>query len=319
MGVDGDASAIPGGAMSDEMGQTPTKNGGRGQAFVGIALAVLVASLVVVLFAQLRSSTASTDASARYAPAGVANPSDLVGVWWPRGRDSLDGRLLAVGAGEFAVFDDFCKADGSWRASSSGLMSTFYTSSGSGQCDGVFDVSDGWFAGITWFVVKEDRVELLSASGKTVLTLEPAEQSSTKMLDGLAQKFPAEKPVAPLPAGFEVPSTEQLVDVRWLPLDVPVGHQGAGADRAFAEFSGNGYWQASDGCNGQRGSWALHPDTGEWLATSGFSTLMGCANVPVAETVTGAAAVGLDGEQLVFFGAGGDEMDRFAPEPAPVG
>ncbi len=308
--------------MSDERGDAPTTNGGRSQAVVGIALAVVVASVVllfVLLFVQLRSSTASSDASARYAPTNVANPSDLVGVWWPRGRDSLDGRLLAVGAGEFAVFDDFCQADGSWRASGSGLISTFYTNSGSGQCDGILDVSDSWFSGITWFVAADDRVELLNASGETVLTLEPASQSSSKMLDGFDLKFPDQQPVAALPGGVEVPTFEQLVDIRWLPLDVPPVRKSANSGQAFAEFSADGYWAGSDGCNGQRGSWALHPETGEWLATSGVSTQIGCSNVPIAEMVVGATAVGLDGDELVLFDARGDETARFAPEPLPSG
>jgi hypothetical protein len=303
--------------VSEETGEVPAGRRSRWRILAGIAIAVTVACVGVLAFAQVRDGRGSTDATGRYVPSDVADPSDLVGVWWLRGRDSLDGRLLAIGVGEFAMFDDFCKAEGTWRASSSGLVATFYTDGGSGQCDGLIEASDAWFADISWFATKDDRVELLNVSGETVLTLEPAPDLPAEELD-TSGRYPRAEPVAPLPPEVQVPTSEQLVDVRWLPLDSAGGLGGSAngdgdeADQAFAEFADDNYWEGSDGCNGQAGSWALHPGTGEWLATSGASTDKGCKNYPVAEEITGSAAVGIDGDELVFFDADGTEIGRYA-------
>ncbi|HVQ89200.1 MAG TPA: META domain-containing protein [Actinomycetes bacterium] len=66
----------------------------------------------------------------------------------------------------------------------------------------------------------------------------------------------------------------------------------------------------SDGCNGVGGGWAGDPETGELLATTGVSTLMGCDNVNVA-AIGGARSVGLDDDVLVFIDEQGHELMRF--------
>ena len=51
--------------------------------------------------------------------------------------------------------------------------------------------------------------------------------------------------------------------------------------------------------------------TGEWLAGIGAQTEIGCENVAVSGMVGPARAVGLDGEELVFYATDGTEIGRF--------
>ncbi len=291
--------------------------------WASLAALVVIVALGVVAFAQARDDTAEPTGQA-FVPANLSDPADLVGAWWPQGRASLEGWLVTISpTSEFAVFSDSCAVDGMWRGSTSGLV-TFYPYAAGGECDGVLNASNEWFAGVSWLTVYDDRLELLDTTGEVLLTLTAAPDRSTwpesthessYLLRALDDPYPYPDPVTELPSGVEVPVVPELVDIRWKPLDMPATQPDRivdeSADKAFVQFATEGYWEGSDGCNGQWGTWALHPDTGEWLATSGVSTLMGCSNVSVAELVTGSRAVGLDGDELVFYATDGTEVGRF--------
>ncbi|MBC3190502.1 META domain-containing protein [Pseudonocardia sp. C8] len=103
------------------------------------------------------------------------------------------------------------------------------------------------------------------------------------------------------------PATAADLVGRWYPAD------GTAQGRAFAEFTADGGWTGSDGCNGQRGTWTVRPD-GTFAGTAGPSTLIGCENVPIAFWISGGARAEIDGEALVLRDGAGAELGRMVPE-----
>jgi hypothetical protein len=188
-----------------------------------------------------------------------------------------------------------------------------------GKCQLLEDQS-WWKPQVAWFQSQGSTQRLLDADGTVVVTLTPGPAPEDLPADALDDidldaAYPTPELPPPLPAGVRAPSEQDLVGTRWKPLDVPSsGEPGSeqSADKAFAKFFDDGTWRGSDGCNGQGGTWALNPQTGEWLAVGGATTLIGCANVDVNGAVNGASAVGMDGEELVFYDARGNENGRFA-------
>jgi hypothetical protein len=89
----------------------------------------------------------------------------------------------------------------------------------------------------------------------------------------------------------------------WLPAD------GQAGGRAFVTLETDGTWTGSDGCNGTKGTWRSGPD-GEFAATSGPSTKIGCENVPIASWLADATSAELDGGTLVLRDASGAETAR---------
>ncbi len=117
-----------------------------------------------------------------------------------------------------------------------------------------------------------------------------------------------------LPEGVVAPTVEELIDGRWLPEGTESSDEWSEADRPHASFLASGRWRGSDGCNGLGGTWSLDEVTGQWLSSNGGQTEIGCNNVDVATMVAVAVAVGLDGDDLVFFDDKGVEIGRFVQE-----
>jgi heat shock protein HslJ len=92
----------------------------------------------------------------------------------------------------------------------------------------------------------------------------------------------------------------------WLPSD------GQAGGRAFVELGADGHWTGSDGCNHTKGTWRSGPD-GEFVATSGPSTRIGCENVPIATWLADATHAEFDGGSLVLRDATGAETGRLVP------
>ncbi|WP_255678273.1 META domain-containing protein [Pseudonocardia sp. ICBG1142] len=72
---------------------------------------------------------------------------------------------------------------------------------------------------------------------------------------------------------------QQALLGRWTPTNDTT------AGRAFVEFTDNGHWTGSDGCNTLHGTWAVHTD-GVFTATADPTTLLACENVPIADWLT---------------------------------
>jgi hypothetical protein len=75
------------------------------------------------------------------------------------------------------------------------------------------------------------------------------------------------------------------------------------------QFSEDGTWRGTDGCNGQSGRWSVGPDGG-FEASSNTSTFIGCGNVGVGLWLALARAAVLDGEVLVLRDAKGAVTGR---------
>ncbi|MGC4862876.1 META domain-containing protein [Micromonospora sp. DT41] len=114
----------------------------------------------------------------------------------------------------------------------------------------------------------------------------------------------ARAPAVALPATL-VPADQRQPIGRWAPKS---GHKAA-----YLEFTADGEWHGSDGCNDQSGRWITAAD-GTLLATARAATLAFCADsVPIEQWVTTARRAGLDGKALVLLNAHGDETGRLSP------
>jgi hypothetical protein len=74
-------------------------------------------------------------------------------------------------------------------------------------------------------------------------------------------------------------------------------------------FASDGSWSGSDGCNGQGGRWRLGTG-GDLVTTTGPSTQIGCAGVPVGGWMARARQAGLAGKTLVLLDGTGHEIGR---------
>jgi hypothetical protein len=102
------------------------------------------------------------------------------------------------------------------------------------------------------------------------------------------------------------PATSADLVGSWLPAD------GQAGGRAFVRLEPGGQWTGSDGCNNTKGTWRSGPD-GEFAATSGPSTLIGCANVPIATWLADATSAEIDRDTLVLRDPSGAETGRLVP------
>ncbi|WDZ84059.1 META domain-containing protein [Micromonospora cathayae] len=111
-------------------------------------------------------------------------------------------------------------------------------------------------------------------------------------------------PAVPLPAAL-TPVDPQRLAGRWVPTR---GHRGA-----YLEFTADGGWRGSDGCNDQNGRW-ITADGGTLLATAGAVTLAACAaRVPVGYWLWEGRRAGFDGDTLVLLDGRGTETGRLHP------
>ncbi len=137
-------------------------------------------------------------------------------------------------------------------------------------------------------------------------------QRDDDLTEALAEPYVPPKGTIGLPDGMVPPTPEQLTSGRWVPASGSANEPGS-PDQSYAEFVSSGSWSGSDGCNGQGGSWSLDSQTGEWLASAGPQTLIGCDNVDVAGILTSARTVAIEEGQLVFYDAKGQQNGRLAP------
>ncbi|MEV1320090.1 META domain-containing protein [Micromonospora arborensis] len=111
-------------------------------------------------------------------------------------------------------------------------------------------------------------------------------------------------PAVALPATL-VPAGQRQPVGRWVPAS---GHKAA-----YVEFTADGEWHGSDGCNDESGRW-IAAAGGTLLACARPITLAVCAeSVPIGQWVTTTRRAGLDGEVLVLLDAQGDETGRLSP------
>jgi hypothetical protein len=243
-----------------------------------------------------------------------ADPSALIGIWTLADAGADSGKILRLAAGDLRLWRSCGSLMGSWRADAAGLF--IADVHGSSGCPLSADPTPDWLRRVTAFRADGDDRLLLDAQGQPVARLAPggkppqdpnlasSEAEPPKVTDEIRQAF---APAAPLPAGLAAADRQRLLG-RWEPAQGRAGSP----KPAYLEFTDDGAWRGSDGCNGQGGRWVAG-DQGALLATSGPSTLIGCDNVPIAGWIADARRAGLDGQALVLVDAQGEELGRLRP------
>ena len=100
----------------------------------------------------------------------------------------------------------------------------------------------------------------------------------------------------------------QALLARWVVAASPSGAPRPQAP--FVQFSQDGAWHGSDGCNRLSGRWSVGPDGGFKATPSGSRTQMGCDYVDLDAWLELAQAAELDGDVLVLRDAKGNEIGR---------
>lgn len=244
---------------------------------------------------------------------GESEAIGLVNLWRVTGAvGEEDPAWLRLDADEFQLWRACGMIMGSWRASDPLFLAA--PSGGMGDCVTTTMPEVEWLESVTGFQVSPDGYDLVDAAGAVVASLsidgapEPipnAAEFYTQPPELTEQVHAAFRAAASLPAGL-TPATDAVLLGRW----VPVAY--AGTTDPHALFEADGTWTGSDGCNGGSGRWVVGAD-GEFLATSGPSTLMACEGALVPSWVAQATTAGINSDGwLLLFDASGTEIGRLA-------
>lgn len=237
----------------------------------------------------------------------------LVNLWRVTGAEGEGERTwLRLDANEFQLWRDCGMINGSWRATDTIFLGEPWGAMGDCATDGMPAVE--WLKQVVGFTATADGYDLVSQDGGVVASLsidggpEPIESAAEffteppEITEEVRAHFRA---AAKLPASLTPASAETLLG-KWVPVAYAVSTD------PHVEFGSNGIWTGSDGCNGGGGRWAVR-ESGEFLATSGPSTLIGCEGAPVPSWVAQASAAGINADGwLLLFDAHGAEIGRLA-------
>lgn len=285
-------------------------------------LGVVVASALVAGCASSSRIAGSVPASpptsqTAAASSFVRSPTDpltLVGSWLLDAPGVAPGTVLRLGDDLF-LFSGCGYLMGSWVADRAGLFV--------GQLDGGDEAcmkgapsrgpTPAWLAKVVAFRPDGAGALLLDSSGAVAATLRPGGHptAGSNLLPSLAdpptvtdQLRMRLAPAAALPAGLVAARPSQLVGY-WVSAASPIL-------RGYAELAADGWWQGSDGANGDGGRWSAAPD-GELVVSAGPSTAVGCGPTKCAAVdfwFSQASRAAFDGSTLVLLDASGKETGR---------
>jgi antitoxin (DNA-binding transcriptional repressor) of toxin-antitoxin stability system len=281
---------------------------------------VAVGMLLVGCAGQVASKPAapgpSSPGTAKTGAGSVgADPAALIGSWALIGVDEDAGVVLRLAPDDaVSLFRRCAEISGVWGADANGLfVAHLFESSVADTSECGPSTTPGWLRRATGFRVERGGPVLVDDRGGLVArllpggtpTVGPNPAPSRVALPEVTGEDRRTSPRATaLPADL-VPAGHDALLGRWVPAIGPRG----GPDPAYVELRDDGEWRGSDGCNGQRGRWVAGP-AGVLLVVSGYSTLMGCDNVPVTNWLSAASWAGLDGEVLVLLDGWGKETGR---------
>lgn len=281
------------------------------------AAAVVVTGLVSVVALSTGSPTGKQHVSlGRPNSVGSQDPTGLVGLWRVT-ADGSTGDSLKLGD-EVTLFQSCGVLDGSWKADSAGDFVAMSYGGDSTCFTGDHQLTPAWLLEATAFRVDGSARELLDVHGAVVARLDPGATPTVNsnrikgyadpptLTPALRQRL--SEPVA-LPDGIQPATAASLVG-HWVPKD--------GDGRAYVDFTENGNFSGSDGCNGSGGRFAVG-DAGHLLALEGGSSLIGCNGVNVPSWAGQAGRAGFDGDELVFYDSTGTVLGRLIRGAAPTG
>ncbi len=291
----------------------------RGSASVEVMKRFVLPAIAVLLLAGCAGDMRDHSVPNPDAPPMFGEPVEgqsaalgLVNLW--RVTDAPgegDATWLRLDAQEFQLWRDCGMVAGSWAATDSLFLGGVWGAMG-GDCagDGIPVVE--WLDDVIGYAQTADGYNLLSADGTVVASLS---------IDGAPEPIPdaAEFFTQPPEITEEVrahfrspallpdaaqPASADALKGKWVPVGLEVSTD------PHVVFEPGGAWTGSDGCNGGSGRWAVS-DSGEFLATSGPSTLMYCEGASVPSWVAQATAAGVSGDGwLLLFDASGTEIGR---------
>jgi hypothetical protein len=242
--------------------------------------------------------------------AGESQALGLVGLWRVSGAaNEQPDAWLRLDAVEFQLWRDCGMIMGSWTAGEAAFIASTHSASGACVEDEMPTVA--WLESATAFERAGDGWQLTDAAGTVVasLAVDGAPEPIDTAADFYAQPpelteetYAAFRRSAPLPAALEAATAESLAGL-WVPIEF------TGATDPHVDFAADGSWEGSDGCNGAAGRWSSG-FAGEFFATLGPSTLMGCEGAPVPVWIAGARIAGFDGDQLLLLDRDGNELGR---------
>ncbi|GLZ38626.1 META domain-containing protein [Actinokineospora sp. NBRC 105648] len=121
------------------------------------------------------------------------------------------------------------------------------------------------------------------------------------------------EPMETSAAGAAAPRSAGTLVGTWRPIEVAA--MGLVDDNAMRrnppniEFTADGQWTASDGCNTSAGRYEQSPTFS--ARTTRPTTLIGCDNVPNEDVLVRATGYDLIGDRLVFHGEGGEVLGTY--------
>ena len=235
----------------------------------------------------------------------------LVNLWRVTGAEGEGEKTwLRLDAQELRLWRDCGMIMGSWRATDTLLLASVYGTSG-GCSTGEMPVVD-WLDDVAGFAATADGYDLIAQDGEVVASLSidgapdpiPTAAEFYTQPPEITEEVRAQfRAAAKLPPELTPASADTLLG-RWIPVAYAVSTD------PHVVFEDDGTWTGSDGCNGGSGRWAVS-ESGEFLATSGPSTLIYCEGAPVPSWVAQATSAGMNADGwLLLFDASGNEIGR---------
>ncbi|MCL1898059.1 MAG: META domain-containing protein, partial [Micrococcales bacterium] len=213
------------------------------------------------------------------------DPIDLINLWRVTAPGEQADTWLRLDAGDYQLWRSCGFWEGGWRTDGQVFFAAAPTGM-SGACaseDGMADFDPvPWLAAAVTAEATTDGWRLLDADGAELaaLTIDGAPPPDPNSADFYRQPPEITDELrgwmaqpAPLPAGV-VPATSDLLIGKWVPIENV-------STEPFLEFTSDGTWHGTDGCNGIGGEWRLIGDQGALFAFSGGTTAIGCGTGPL--------------------------------------
>lgn len=250
-------------------------------------------------------------------------PDALIGMWRVTGAAGEPAdtvvRLSSGDGSDLILFRSCGDFVGNWTASVSGAF-VGYVTGFSQAClkpsSNSMDITPGWMANSRAFRVRGTERDLLAANGTVMARLLPAKQPlhPTSDLPKDLRQPPTLDPITvhklrevpqPLPPNA-IAATATTILGKWIPYP---GRHYQNGKTPYLEFSRDGSWSGSDGCNGSGGPWVLATG-GELVTTSGPSTLIGCDGAPTGAWLGQARRAAIAANILTLYDPAGRMVAR---------